>query len=98
MKTFQTFANVSGLHINLNKSDFLPIVISENLTLVIENILKCETLTTPIQYLELLLTIKKPPKSAYLPLINVRNMERKKETYILGRTTSTETSPMPHTR
>jgi Reverse transcriptase (RNA-dependent DNA polymerase) len=69
IQTFQTFANVSGLHINLNKSGFLPIAIPDNLTTVITNILKCETLTTPIQYLRLPLTIKKNHQNLHLPLI-----------------------------
>jgi Reverse transcriptase (RNA-dependent DNA polymerase) len=89
IQTFQTFANVSGLHINLNKSGFLPIAIPDNLTTVITNILKCETLTTPIQYLRLPLTIKKKPPKSSSPVDNkcpkkIRRMER--QTPFNGRT------------
>jgi Reverse transcriptase (RNA-dependent DNA polymerase) len=70
MGTFDTFARASGLQINLNKSGFLPIAIPQNLIPTLASLIKCGQLSTPIQYLGLPLTVKKPPKSTYLPLIN----------------------------
>jgi hypothetical protein len=69
MATLETFAQISGLKINLSKSGFLPIEISLNLVRTVTSLLKFNPLTLPIQYLGLPLTIKKPPKSAYLPLL-----------------------------
>jgi hypothetical protein len=65
----QIFTDVSGLQVNLDKSRFLPISIPLEHIQTLTSLLKCNLLTTPIQYLGLPLTIKKPPKSAYLPLI-----------------------------
>jgi Reverse transcriptase (RNA-dependent DNA polymerase) len=70
MTTLDSFVLASGLQINLNKSDFLLIAIPQHLTPSLASLIMCGQLSTPIQYLGLPLTVKKPPKSAYLPLIN----------------------------
>jgi hypothetical protein len=62
MTTLEIFIKISGLKINLSKSDFLFIEI-------LASLLKFNPLTLSIQYLNLPLTIKKPIKSAYLPLL-----------------------------
>jgi Reverse transcriptase (RNA-dependent DNA polymerase) len=77
MTTLETFAQVSGLKINLSKSDFLPIKIPLDLVPTVASLLKFNPLTFPIQYLGFPLTIKKPPKSAYLPLL--ANIQRRCE-------------------
>jgi hypothetical protein len=70
----KTFADVSSLQINLNKSDFLPIAIPNELIPTISSLFGCTTLNILIQYLGLPLTIKRPPKMAFLPLItNIQN-------------------------
>jgi hypothetical protein len=70
MATLDSFARASGLQINLNKSGFLPVAIPQHLTPTLASLIRCGQLSTLIQYLGLPLTLKKPPKSAYLPLIN----------------------------
>jgi hypothetical protein len=75
MTTLEIFAQVSGLKINLSKSGFLPIKIPLDLVPTVASLLKFNPLTFPIQYLGLPLTIKKPPKSAYLPLL--ANIQRR---------------------
>jgi hypothetical protein len=77
MATLETFAQVSGLKINLSKSGFLPIEIPLDLVHTVASLLKFNPLTFPIQYLGLPLTINKPPKSAYLPLL--ANVQRRCE-------------------
>lgn len=60
---------MSGLHINLNKSVFVLIVISEQLIYSNSGILGCRRNTFLIKYLGLLLSIKKLKKQDFLPLI-----------------------------
>jgi hypothetical protein len=55
----------------------LPIIIPQHLIPTLTSLLKCGQLSTPIQYLGLPLTVKIPPKSAYLPLIN--NVQKRYE-------------------
>jgi hypothetical protein len=69
MTTLDTFAKASGLEINLAKSGFLPIAILLKLMPTLSAILQCSTISLPTQYLGLPLTIKKPPKMAYLPML-----------------------------
>jgi hypothetical protein len=77
MTTLEIFAQVLGLKINLSKNDFLPIEIPMDLVPTVTSLLKFNPLTLPIQYLGLPLTIKKLPKSAYLPLL--ANVQRRCE-------------------
>jgi hypothetical protein len=77
MATLDSFARSSGLQINLNKSGFLPIAIPQHLIPTPASLIMCGQLSTPIQYLRLPLTVKKPPKSAYLPLTN--NVQKRYE-------------------
>jgi hypothetical protein len=77
MAMLDVFAKVSGLQVNLSKSSFLPIAIPSDLILTVTSMINCEPLTLLIQYLGLPLTINKPPKSAYLPLIT--NVHRRCE-------------------
>jgi hypothetical protein len=70
MTTLLLFDRSSGLKINLSKSGFLPISIPEALLPITKSLLCCQQLSTPIQYLGFPLTIRKPPRSAFLPLIN----------------------------
>jgi Reverse transcriptase (RNA-dependent DNA polymerase) len=48
MTTLETFAQVSGLKINLSKSDFLPIEIPMDLVPTVTSLLKFNLLTLPI--------------------------------------------------
>jgi Reverse transcriptase (RNA-dependent DNA polymerase) len=76
MTTLDAFAQVSGLNINL-KSSFLPRAIPLDLLPTVKFLLIYNSLSLPIQYLRLPLTIKKPPKSTYLPLLT--NIKRRYE-------------------
>jgi hypothetical protein len=77
MATLDAFAEVSGLQVNLRKNGFLSIAIPPDLIPTVTSLINCESLMLPIQYLGLPLTINKPPKSAYLPLIT--NVQRRCE-------------------
>jgi hypothetical protein len=70
MATLDSFTRASRLQINLNKSGFLSVAIPQHLTPTIASLIMCGQLSTLIQYLGHPLTLKKPPKSVYLPLIN----------------------------
>ncbi|KAJ3676138.1 hypothetical protein LUZ60_003550 [Juncus effusus] len=65
----EMFNEITGLPINWTKSAFVPIAIPEEHLVVIKNILKCEVESLPIRYLGIPLTIKKPKKLAFMPLI-----------------------------
>lgn len=64
------YAQMSGLHINLNKTIFVPIAISEQLISSISRILGYRRGTFLIKYLGLQLSIKKPRKQDFLLLIS----------------------------
>jgi hypothetical protein len=63
------FGRSSDLKINLSKSGFLPIWISDVLFPVTKSLLRCQQLTTLIQCLGLPLIIRKSSHIAFLPLI-----------------------------
>lgn len=64
-----TFAEISGLDINWDKSCFVPIAVPLVHYQTIQNILRCARKALPIKYLGLPLSIKRPKRIAYLPLI-----------------------------
>jgi Reverse transcriptase (RNA-dependent DNA polymerase) len=68
-QALQQFGEVSGLKMNLNKSGYLPIAIPGDITPIIETIMHCPKLTLPTTYLGLPLTIHRPSREAYTPLI-----------------------------
>jgi Reverse transcriptase (RNA-dependent DNA polymerase) len=49
MTTLDVFTKVSGLQVNLSKSDFLPIAIPSNIILIVTSLINCEPLTLPMQ-------------------------------------------------
>lgn len=63
------FTAVSGLKINYEKSSWIPINIPTDRIQVISAVLGCSLSNFPINYLGLPLTIKKPTKDLYMPLI-----------------------------
>lgn len=69
------FASVSGLHINYKKSSFIPINVSEQDHQWMERVLGCSRTKFPISYLGMPLSINKPKKEHFGPLIE--KMERR---------------------
>jgi hypothetical protein len=65
-----TFGETSGLKVNLAKSGYVQISISQDITPIIDSIMRCPHLNLPTVYLGLPLTIQKPTKIAYLPLFS----------------------------
>lgn len=67
--TIRLFAAISGLHVNYHKSNFIPLNIEPDDLPWIQAILGYERSSFPIQYLGLPLTIQRPTRELYLPLI-----------------------------
>lgn len=63
------FTSISGLTINFEKSSWIPINIIEERIPIISAVLGCSLSQFPINYLGLPLTIKRPTKALYMPLI-----------------------------
>lgn len=63
------FAQASGLHINYDKSSFLPLNLSRRRTRCAAAILGCAQTTLPIPYLGMPLTLKNPSRRDFIPLI-----------------------------
>lgn len=64
------FASISGLRVNYQKSSCIPVNILETDTSWIMAVLGCSRTDFPIMYLGMPLTIKKPNKNHFLPLID----------------------------
>lgn len=69
------FTSVSGLEVNFSKSTFIPINVSSANLDWVKAIMGCSQTTFPITYLGMPLTIKKPTKELFLPL--VEKLERR---------------------
>lgn len=67
---FNTYAKFTGLSINVTKSTFVPITLPERFHVLINHIFGCAKEDLPIKYLGLSLTIRKPNKADFLPIIN----------------------------
>ena len=65
------FAHASGLHINYDKSSFLPLNLSMKRTQYAALILGCAQTSLPIQYLGMPLTLKKPSRCDFVPVMFV---------------------------
>lgn len=63
------FAKVSGLEINYDKSCFIPINMTNDQTDAIGAILGCKETKFPVTYLGMPLTIVKPGRKLFMPLI-----------------------------
>ncbi|XP_078173997.1 uncharacterized protein LOC144567705 [Carex rostrata] len=63
------FAVVSGLRVNYAKSIFVPINIPPEQMQLISEIMGCTRSQFPVQYLGMPLTVTKPTKETFLPLI-----------------------------
>jgi Reverse transcriptase (RNA-dependent DNA polymerase)/zinc-binding in reverse transcriptase len=70
MNILRQFVEVSGLHINLQKSGFLPISLSPQHAQTIASILQCQPFSLPLSYLGLPLTIKRPSINTFQPLVS----------------------------
>jgi hypothetical protein len=71
MIILRRFASISGLHINLQKSGFVPISLPSHNVQTVGHILGCQSLTLPLTYLGLLLTYKRPSNEIFQPLVQV---------------------------
>lgn len=67
------FKQISGLSVNLAKSELMVSIGSQASQQELANVLGCRLATLPFTYLGLPLSNKKLPKSAYLPLIQRMN-------------------------
>ena len=63
------YTKVSSLEINFQKSTWIPINVQPHTVQMISAIMSYRTLQFPITYLGLPLTLKKPHRGLYLPLI-----------------------------
>jgi hypothetical protein len=63
------FSQISGLQINRQKTSFYPIAIPEEHHEIIKSILKCNKRCLPMTYLGLPLSIRKPTKIVFQPLV-----------------------------
>lgn len=63
------FTKISGLSINFHKSCFVPLNLDDHQKEMAIQILGCQTTSLPLNYLGLPLTINRPGREAYLPLI-----------------------------
>lgn len=63
------YESLTGLCINRAKSAFVPIALPPNAIPIIEYIFQSPASTLPIKYLGLPLSVRKPKKVFYLPLI-----------------------------
>lgn len=63
------FAKISGLEINYDKSCFIPINMTEGHSLAIGAILGCTKTEFQVTYLGMPLTVIKPSRDLYVPLI-----------------------------
>lgn len=75
--TLKIFSQISGLGINFTKSSFVPLNLDPHQINVTEAILGCHPTTLLITYLGLPLTINKPNKHLFIPLI--QKMEKRLE-------------------
>ncbi|KAJ4808529.1 RNA-directed DNA polymerase (reverse transcriptase)-related family protein [Rhynchospora pubera] len=64
------FQLASGLRINNQKSSFLPLNLDPGQVTAIEHLLGFVTTTLPMEYLGLPLTLGKPDKSCFMPLLH----------------------------
>lgn len=60
---------MSGLKVNFSKSCFIPLNVQQDNTTWIGAVLGCPQTQFPIMYLGMPLTIKKPTKQLYIPII-----------------------------
>ena len=63
------FAKMAGLKINYQKSSFVPLNLDEPHTDLLRSILGCTATTFPLNYLGMPLSIKRPTRQFFLPLI-----------------------------
>ncbi|XP_078158176.1 uncharacterized protein LOC144553858 [Carex rostrata] len=73
------FSSISGLEVNFRKSSFVPINVSPADTPLVRDILGCAQTTFPTVYLGMPLSIKRPTRDQFRPLIE--RVERRLETW-----------------
>lgn len=64
------FSKISGLQINFDKSSFYPLNLDQNETLMVKAVMRCAQTQLPISYLGMPLTIRKPRKQDFIPLLD----------------------------
>lgn len=64
------FTKMSGLSINFAKSSIVPINLDQHAVQLIKAITGCSSTNFPVMYLGMPLTIKQPPKQAFMPLLD----------------------------
>jgi hypothetical protein len=69
MEVLRKFASLSGLHINVQKSGYIPIAIPSQSVPTITNLLGCQPLKLLITYLGLPLTHSKPTNRLFEPML-----------------------------
>lgn len=69
------FTLVSGLKVNFTKSSFVPLNIAQPDVVWIQSVLGCSCTEFPVTYLGMPLTIKRPTRELFIPLID--KVERK---------------------
>jgi hypothetical protein len=65
----QKFGEATGLRVNYEKSNMVPINIPDDRVSLYTSALNCQLGNLPFIYLGLLLSISKPPKEYFMPLI-----------------------------
>lgn len=73
------FSMISGLQVHFKKSTFIPINLEEEESQLAGEIIGFHKTTFPIQYLGMPLTIKRPTRSQFMPLIE--KVERKLQSW-----------------
>lgn len=64
----RSFTAMSGLHVNYDKSSFIPLNISSVDLPWIHAVMGCKQTTFPVTYLGMPLTLKRPSKQLFVPL------------------------------
>ncbi|XP_078173283.1 uncharacterized protein LOC144567103 [Carex rostrata] len=73
------FSMISGLQVNFQKSTFIPINLEEEESQLVGEIISFRKTNFPVQYLGMPLTIKRPTRSQFMPLIE--KVERKLQSW-----------------
>ncbi|KAJ4765935.1 RNA-directed DNA polymerase (reverse transcriptase)-related family protein [Rhynchospora pubera] len=67
--TLQLFSRISGLEVNLQKSSFIPYNVSEEVCSFVSQLFRYPRTELPLLYLGLPLTVSRPSRSGFQPLL-----------------------------
>jgi hypothetical protein len=70
MQILKSYTQMTGLQINMQKSEFMPITVPHNLHSTIARILECPEGNFSFKYLELSMSLKRLEKEDFIPLFN----------------------------